>query len=211
MTHGRVENLSQNEFPTLVWAWTGDRLAVDEPGTHFGFVYAGAAVLRCSAGVFPLKTGMYFAVPGELSIEQGSGMIVSRLGFRGLFHLGGPVENVGRLRYIDGCTDSLLIPPVTRGDPCLNLLHLPPGTRQSPHTHPSLRAGMVFRGEGYCATAEHSIELSPGQIFVIRAGGLHSFHTRSSSLLVLAYHPDSDFGPTHENHPMVNRTMIAEN
>ena len=70
---------------------------------------------------------------------------------------------------------------------------------------------MVFRGEGYCATAERSIELSPGQIFVIRAGELHSFHTRRSSLLVLAYHPDSDFGPTDENHPMVNRTMIAEN
>jgi len=27
------------------------------------------------------------------------------------FHLGGPVEETGRLRYIDGCTDSLLIRP----------------------------------------------------------------------------------------------------
>ena len=25
---------------------------------------------------------------------------------------------------------------------------------------------------------------------------------------VVAYHPDSDFGPTHEEHPMVNRTRI---
>jgi quercetin dioxygenase-like cupin family protein len=203
-------DLSQNEFSTLIWGWSGDRLAIDEPGTHFGFVYAGTAVLVCFAGTFTLKTGMYFAVPSEMSIEQGCGMIVSRLGFRGLFQLGGPVEDRGRLRYIDGCTDSLLIPPVMQGDPCLNLLHLPPDTRQTAHTHPSLRAGMVFRGEGYCQTAERSIALSPGQIFVIRAGGLHSFHTTSSSLLVLAYHPDSDFGPTHENHPMINRTIIAE-
>lgn len=145
MSHGRLEDLSQSEFPTLVWAWTGDRLAVDQLGTHFGFVYGGPAVLRCSAGIFPLKSGMYFAVPGELSIEQGSGMIVSRLGFRGLFHLGGPVEDLGRLRYINGCTDSLLIPPVTLGDPCLNLLHLPPDTRQSAHTHPSLRGHRVPR------------------------------------------------------------------
>jgi quercetin dioxygenase-like cupin family protein len=186
-------------------------LAIEEPGTHFGFIYSGPAVLRSSSGIFHVKMGMYFAVPGKLSIEQGSGTIVSRLGFRGLFHLGGPVEGQGRLRYIDGCTDSLLIPPVIRGDPCLNLLHIPPGTCQAAHTHPSLRAGLVFRGEGHCATDERSIELSPGQIFVIQAGGLHSFHTASSSLLVLAYHPDSDFGPTHENHPMINRTMIAVN
>jgi hypothetical protein len=26
---------------------------------------------------------------------------------------------------------------------------------------------------------------------------------------VIAYHPDSDFGPTHENHPMVNRTIVT--
>src|SRR5262245_47420717 len=131
MIHGQVEDLSRNEFPSQVWAWNGEPLALSENGTHFGFVYAGPAVLRCSAGIFPLKSGMYFAVPGELCIEQGCGMIISQLGFHGLFQLGGPVEDVGRLRYIDGCTDSLLISPVIRGDPCLNLLHLPPNTRQS--------------------------------------------------------------------------------
>jgi hypothetical protein len=28
-------------------------------------------------------------------------------------------------------------------------------------------------------------------------------------LRVIAYHPDSDFGPTHEDHPMINRTMVG--
>ena len=27
-------------------------------------------------------------------------------------------------------------------------------------------------------------------------------------MAVIAYHPDSDFGPTHEVHPMINRTIV---
>jgi hypothetical protein len=27
-------------------------------------------------------------------------------------------------------------------------------------------------------------------------------------MTVIAYHPDSDFGATHEDHPMINRTMV---
>lgn len=62
--------------------------------------------------------------------------------------VGGPIEDRGRLRYIDGCTDTLLIPPWRRGEACLNLLHLPPGIEQTMHTHPSDRAGMTVRGAG---------------------------------------------------------------
>ena len=32
------------------------------------------------------------------------------------------------------------------GDPCLNLLHIPPSTRQSAHTHPSIRVGLIVSG-----------------------------------------------------------------
>jgi hypothetical protein len=28
-------------------------------------------------------------------------------------------------------------------------------------------------------------------------------------MLVVAYHPESDYGPTHEAHPMINRTMVG--
>jgi len=153
---------------------------------------------------------MYFAVPGPLTLTEGRGLVVSRLGHRGFFQLGGPVEERGRLRYIDGCTDSLLVPPVLRGDPCLNLLHLPPSTRQTPHTHPSVRIGLVVRGAGSCVTPERTVALVPSRAFVIRADTPHCFHTGPSELLVLAYHPESDFGPTHEDHPMINRTIVRE-
>jgi hypothetical protein len=152
---------------------------------------------------------MYFAVPGELSIDGGQGIIVTRLSYRGLFQLGGPVEHTGRLRYIDGCSDSLLIPPVLRGDPCLNLLHLPPWTRQTPHTHPSVRIGLVIHGAGWCVTPGKRTMLEPGRAIVIAAAGVHCFHTDDQELAVVAYHPDSDFGPTHEDHPMINRTLLA--
>ena len=112
-----------------------------------------------------------------MSVGPGAGMLITRHGYRGIFQLGGPVEERGRLRYIDGCTDSLLVAPVMRGDPCLNLLHVPPHTDQTPHTHPSFRIGVVVRGMGACRTPQETVPLTPGTIFVIAAGGLHSFHT----------------------------------
>ncbi len=207
LLHGRLEDFSDSKFPTVLSAWAEQTLFLQATGTHFGFVYAGPAVLRCPCGTFSLASGMYFSVPGAVNIAQGTGIVISRLDYRGFFHLGGPVEERGRLRYIDGCTDSLLIPPVLNGDACLNLLHLPPHTHQTRHTHPSLRLGLIIRGRGQCVMPEECIPLRPGQVFAIRADGLHSFHTEDDELLVLAYHPDSDFGPTHENHPMVNRTV----
>jgi hypothetical protein len=208
LAHGCLEDIHDDRYPTALFGWAGDALELATIGTHFGYVYSGPASLDCEPGTFTLSAGMYFAVPGRLTTAEGSGLVISRLGYRGFFHLGGPIENEGRLRYIDGCTDSLLIPPVIRGDPCLNLLHLPAHTRQTRHTHPSIRVGLIIRGSGLRETPEERIPLAPGQAFMIRAGGPHSFHMDESSLLVLAYHPDSDFGPTHENHPMINRTII---
>ena len=208
LAHGELENLSGNEFPTLLSAWVQNVLSLGAVGTHFGYVHAGPAVLGCASGTFQLSSGMYFAVPGKARVAQGTGIVMTRLGYQGFFHVGGPVEETGRLRYIDGCTDSLLIPPVVRGDPCLNLLQLPPGTRQTPHSHPSLRAGLVIRGAGFCVISDERVTLNPGQAFVIRSNGLHCFHTDDEPLLVLAYHPDSDFGPTNQDHPMINRTVV---
>jgi quercetin dioxygenase-like cupin family protein len=151
---------------------------------------------------------MYFAAPGPVAIRGGRGLSITAKECRGFFHIGGPIEETGRLRYIDGCTDSLLIPPVTLGDPCLNLLHIPPGTRQTEHTHPSVRVGLIVRGSGECVTPGGRFPLRPGLAFVIPEETLHSFHTSTDSLLVIAYHPDSDFGPTNERHPMINRTIV---
>ncbi len=204
-------DLRADRFPTVVRPWSAPTgLELLPTGTHFGFVHSGPAELACAAGEFRLAAGMYFSVPGSAAVRGGSGLAITREGFYGFFHLGGPVEETGRLRYIDGCTDSLLIPPVKLGDPCLNLLHIPPHTRQSSHTHPSLRVGLIVRGSGQCVTPDARFPLRPGRAFVIIADQLHSFHTDDEPLVVIAYHPDSDFGPTDECHPMVNRTILPE-
>jgi hypothetical protein len=200
-----------------------------------------------------------------------------------LFALGGPCESSGRLRYINGCSDTLLASPVIRGQACMNHLHFPPNTDQSFHTHPLWRVGVVLRGEGEClvqhphpnsrqkggdnngfttdraaaaamssektaapftalgtTTASSSssssrqqtaqelaesvtesvaqtpppsmalpIPLKPGTVFEIPPGSLRAFRTSSAACLdVAAWHPDSDIGPTDDDHPMINRTFV---
>ena len=210
LVHGELADLSNSAYPTKVAGWSNAVLDLRAEGTHFGFVHSDRASIESETGRFELAKGMYFAVPGACHIEgTGEGIVITRLGYRGFFHVGGPVEEQGRLRYIDGCTDSLLVPPVLKGDACLNLLHVPPGTDQTAHTHPSVRVGLIVEGEGHCETPHGNRPLLPGTVFVLPAGELHSFHTNERSLTIVAYHPDSDFGPTHDEHPMVNRTIIG--
>ena len=45
-------------------------------------------------------------------------------------------------------------------------------------------------------------------MFRIPFEGNHKFRTFDSEMRVIAYHPDSDFGPQDEDHPMINRTMV---
>lgn len=105
----------------------------------------------------------------------------------------------------------MLIPPPVLGDPCLNLLYFPPAVKQRAHTHPSVRVGVVATGHGACLLHDGSppVPLQPGSVFVIPEGLVHSFETRADSdMRVVAFHPDSDCGPTHENHPMINKTIL---
>jgi hypothetical protein len=209
LSHGLLMDMRRDEFPGSLYAWCDGTLQLAESGTHFGYVQAGEARLVAGAGTFTLRAGMYFSLPGAgRLVGAGQGIVITREGYRGLFSLGGPIEAVGRLRYIDGCTDSLLLPPVMLGDPCLNALYFPPGVKQTRHTHPSARVGIVAGGAGECLTPEGGFPLRAGRAFIIPAGSLHSFNTAGEPMVVIAYHPDSDFGPTHETHPMVNRTMV---
>tara|TARA_R110000868_G_scaffold219607_1_gene470735 strand:- start:38992 stop:39705 length:714 start_codon:yes stop_codon:yes gene_type:complete len=205
---GKVADCDPN-FPTTLHAWDAEPLELHQPDTaFFGFVQDGPATVTCSSGTFTLKEGMYFSFNDQASISGGRGIIMARDHARGFFMIGGPVEDKGRLKYIDGCTDSLLIPPVRMGDPCLNLLYFPPGIDQTSHTHPSDRIGVVFSGRGECVTPEGIIPLEPGVMFRIPYEGHHKFRTFDSEMRVIAYHPDSDFGPQDEDHPMINRTMV---
>lgn len=219
-----LKNLSEDEFPTKYRSFQSPgagtkyfRFADKEEGfgqvTHFGFVDGGEVELHGPDGTtHQLTEGMYFSVPDEFVLStqdaDARGIIVSRLGYKGFFQVGGPIEETGRLEYIDGCTDSLLIPPVIKGDACLNLLHFPPGIDQTAHTHPSMRIGLITGGEGWCRIDEERKKLEPGVLFSIQPEGLHAFMTEDSEMTVIAYHPDSDTGPEHDDHPMVNRTIV---
>lgn len=205
---GLLDHCDPN-FPTRLWAWDEASLALPDEGSHFGFICSGQGHLVTEAGTFPLCEGMYFSVPGACRVVGGRGIVMSRMGHESFFHLGGPVERRGRLKYIDGCTDSLLVAPIKQGDPCLNLLYFPEGIDQTPHTHPSDRIGLILWGRGECVTDDGVVALEPGKIFRIHAEGKHKFRTLSGSdMVVIAYHPDSDYGPTDEVHPMINRTIV---
>ncbi len=208
-THGVLADMRNDAFPTSLSGWLNDILELPLGATHFGFVHEGDTTVSCNSGQFKLSAGMYFCVPGNGAVSGNSkGIVISRHGYDGFFQVGGPAEETGRLNYIDGCTDSLLVAPILMGDPCLNLLCFPPGINQTPHTHPSMRVGLVVSGRGNCVTADKMIPLVPGQIFIIHAHQLHSFTTQDLPMRVIAYHPDSDFGATNEDHPMINRTIV---
>lgn len=220
---GVISDVSQSQHPTMVLGWghEGKSLELSSKATHFCFVVKGEAKitiprLENKPLRFNVCAGMYFAINGIGTIEGGTGIVISRLGCNGLFQIGGPIEELGRFRYIDGCSDSLLIPPVMKGYPCLNHLHFPKGISQTRHTHPSIRVGIVARGKGNCVIPTNedgsgpdiSLPLVPGQVFIIPENGQHCFFTAESTMDIIAYHPDSDTGPDDDNHPMINRTIV---
>ncbi len=129
----------------------GGRIILPDNYTHFGIVIDGSIKIANSERVRFLEAGDFFSIKDGATVESsGKGMISSAFGYAGLNTFGGPIEDVGRLKYIDGCTDTLLVHPVKLGDPCLSFLHFPPGVTQTLHTHPTVRVGIVFCGSGIC-------------------------------------------------------------
>lgn len=215
----------------------GIGLESKEDCSYYGFVYEGnIQLITPNRSDINVDKSMYFSVAGRFVInpECESKVVVIEVehtkgvypinNYRAMFSVGGGVEEEGRLKYIDGCTDSLLIAPIKLGDPCLNHLHFPKEIEQTPHTHPSHRIGIVTKGNGLCVTPFGNLDLTEGMIFVIkewngvdyRKGldgklyevGNHCFFTQDESMDVIAFHPDSDFGATDINHPMINRTIV---
>lgn len=223
--NGLLFDYSKNQFPTKLHALVGENIFVFEEGrTYFLFQHESFAFIN---GHFPLPKHHFASATHKDRFIQGDKnahtLIVERIGFDGVFGIGGPIEPTGRLKYIDGCTDSLLIPPVKYGDACFNHLHFPANVNQTMHTHPSIRVGLVTRGDGECVTPFGNIPLFPGQIFIIHPEtgkvavgvdgelhlhGSHCFRTFDGTMDVIAFHPDSDFGPKDEEHPMINRTIV---
>lgn len=202
---------STNMYPSLMFGITRKRKFEDPTSTYFGFIGDGEFTLsRKGHPDCGLSKGMYFSATGPFILEgRGSAIAIERKGYRGLFQVGGPVEERGRLTYIDNSCATLLIPPARQGEACLNLLTFPPHIFQTEHTHPTLRMGMVFSGTGACHSRGKKVaDLKPGQVFLIEDTFPHCFQSMKSPLTVIAFHPDTDWGPTDQNHPMLNRTYI---
>jgi hypothetical protein len=230
------DDSNHEKFPLRYYhVINGNGFTPDANQSYYIFIYEGEALIKINEGiqaVLPKDTyvshhglftlcGDFKAVVIEVICSSG---IYAKENFKAQTTIGGVVEETGRLKYIDGCTDSILIHPVKKGLPCLNHLHFPKEIIQTPHTHPSHRIGLVIRGEGECATPFGDLPLTTGCIFIIKEyngtdkavgldglmhdAGTHKFNTSTSSMDVIAFHPDSDFGAEDEFHPMINRTIV---
>lgn len=177
----------------------------------YGYSY-GNSNITVDGKLYSLEEGQYFSlgVISTVSIDAVNKLfVIVRLGYM-VPNTIGWVEKRGRLSYIDGCSDSLLIYPARLGDSSLNLLYFPPGINQSFHRHPSIRLGCVINGTGFSDVGEcNSVEtdhLVTGDSFCLSEQERHRFKTTDSSMTVIAFHPDGDWGPTDHNHTMLNRT-----
>ena len=203
------EDFGPLELASRLHCISGKAVIAESNSTTFGFILEGTCRIKWNEHSLELRSGMYFSIAGQLEFS-GNAKIACfiRNNFFGLTNIGGPIEKTGRLKYINNCTDTLLISPPRLGDPCLNLLVFPANTLQDKHIHPSLRLGIVASGSGFCHSSNQRIPLRTGSVFSIPANTVHCFETTNDTLRVIAYHPDSDQGPTDEAHPMINRTIL---
>jgi mannose-6-phosphate isomerase-like protein (cupin superfamily) len=198
-------------FPTKVMVWSGGYAHLDGDASHYIIVYSGQLVVCHAGDVRTLRAGYYGVFPGRIELLTGDGaaLVVSALGYKAMPMSGGPIEETGRLRYIDNCKNTVLLPPPVKGEPCLNFLDLCPGVTQTPHTHPSIRIGIILRGNGACGTDGPTLPLSTGTLFIIPPETLHSFQSQDEPLKIVIYHPDSVDGPTHTSNTMLNNTFVG--
>ena len=243
--HGDRIDATKSMYPSDLIALKTSWYDNDQARTVYGFVVTGAATVDLDGMRAVLKAGDYFVCPDKLEVQPHPDslvVVIRRFGFRGMIQLG-RIEQRGRLSYIDGCSDTLLVMPPRLGDPCFNHLHFPPTIVQTQHTHPSIRLGMVIGGAGTAFGPGWEKPLLPGAVFLLEEQELHSFRTDkptrkrtpeeveafmianpeydveyiSSERLpmtpvgmdVIAFHPDSDWGPTDQAHPMRNRTYLG--
>lgn len=118
---------------------------------------------------------------------------------------------MGNLSYMDGGTNTTAVNPGRLGDPVVNYVHFPAGMKQTLHTHPSHRVGMVLRGRGRVELDDEDFELKQGDVFFMQRNALHNFTCPYNEDVVLfVFAPDSGTGPTDEVNPLKIRTYVGQ-
>ena len=217
--HGNSLNALSTMYPCSLSFIQESYTTESRTSTYYGIVVSGVVEITTPGFSTRANQGTFFCLPGEFEINpKGNVVLIERLGYLGVPIIGS-IEKQGRLTYIDGCSDTVLVSPPRFGDPVLNHLHFPPGIVQTQHTHPSIRMGVIIRGKGIAFSlnsngeADWTHELESGSVFLLHAHSKHSFRTdvSGSTMDVIAFHPDSDWGPQDGLHPMLNRTYLNSN
>jgi quercetin dioxygenase-like cupin family protein len=161
------------------------------------------------------KVNAAFAVNESFSINcpEGTAVVVEYLGLHLLesrYYIQ-DILDMGNLSYMDGGTNTTAVNPGRLGDPVINYVHFPAGMKQTLHTHPSHRVGMVLKGRGLVELDDQDFPLKQGDVFFMQRNVLHNFtcpHNEDVVLFVFA--PDSGTGPTDEINPLKIRTYVGQ-
>lgn len=215
--NGDILDASDTMYPSSLFTIRNAvRAFTDKHSTFYGYVVRGSAQLSTASINATVKAGTFFSSTSHLVVEtDGTVVIFERHGYRGLTVIG-TLEATGRLAYIDGCSSTILVLPARLGDPVFNHLHFPTNVLQTEHIHPSIRLGVVARGQGIAfgsgndGKSKWELPLTEGSIFYLPALQRHAFQTlrKSEPLDIISYHPDSDWGPTDQAHPMRSKTLM---
>jgi len=195
----------------------GETVTIPDDHGVFGFLDESAEIgmTICHEDFFiAVQPGQWFQCPGNITFDVPHGgrvMLVQRVGFDAMVAQG-TVEKRGRLKYINGCHDTILCGPIKADYPVINTLHMPNGINQTMHTHPSTRVGFIIDGGADAETPAGRHPLRKGTIFFMPTNGRHKFRTDmddKTTMRLVAFHPESGgIGPQDENHIMLNRTVV---
>lgn len=154
-------------------------------------------------GTFAACTSSDFSIKGKGIVIKTPGYCIAEE-----FITSVNANQYGHLSYIDGCSNTGLIGPVRNGFPCINYLYFPENTKQTIHTHPSCRIGMILNGSGEAEVNGKIFELNTGDLFLLDKFTKHRFLTNKSHMSLMVFHPDSEDGPKDEFNPMKSRTYF---
>lgn len=118
------------------------------------------------------------------------------------------------LPYVNGCSTTELLPPIRKGDPTFQLLHIPPHTsEQAHHIHSTARVVYVYSGKGQSIIGQENAvrtePLMPGSVIVLDKMVPHHFVSGEEPLVVLPLHIYSSPGQSEYDHPMMNGTHLT--